>query len=73
MLRQLAMTGFSGIFIDRKGFEDKGANLEKSLTELTGIKPFVSMDERYAFFNITSYVRKLLKDTETKSAINLLE
>jgi phosphoglycerol transferase len=73
MLRQLAMTGFSGIYIDRNGFEDSGANLEKSLTELTGIKPFVSMDERYAFFNITRYVRKLLNDTETKPAINLLE
>jgi phosphoglycerol transferase len=73
MLHQLAMTGFSGIYIDRTGFEDNGANLEKSLTELTGIKPFVSMDERYAFFNITGYVRKLLNDTETKPAINLLE
>jgi phosphoglycerol transferase len=73
MLRQLAMTGFSGIYIDRNGFEDSGANLEKNLTELTGIKPFVSMDERYAFFNITRYVRKLLNDTETKPGINLLE
>ena len=73
MLHQLAMTGFSGIYIDRTGFEDNGANLEKSLTELTGIKPFVSMGERYAFFNLTRYVRKLLNDTETKPAINLLE
>jgi phosphoglycerol transferase len=66
MLRQLAMTGFSGIYIDRKGFEDNGVNLEKGLTELTGIKPIVSMDERYAFFNITRYVSKLLNDAETK-------
>jgi phosphoglycerol transferase len=73
MLHQLAMTGFSGIYIDRKGFEDKGANLEKSLTELTGIEPLVSMDKRYAFFNITTYVRRLLNETETKPTINLLQ
>jgi hypothetical protein len=73
MLHQLAMTGFFGIYIDRTGFEDKGANLENSLTELTGIEPFVSRDKRYAFFNITTYVRKLLNEAETKPAINLLE
>ncbi|MBT8364956.1 MAG: hypothetical protein KJP23_09635 [Deltaproteobacteria bacterium] len=72
MLHQLAMTGFSGIYIDRTGFEDNGANLEKSLTELTGLKPFVSMDERYAFFNITRYARKLLDDADKKPAINQL-
>ncbi len=66
MLHQLAVTGFSGIYIDRKGFGDNGANLEKSLTELTDIKPIVSMDKRYAFFNITRYVRKLLNDVKTK-------
>ena len=71
MLHQLAMTGFSGIYIDRKGFEDSGVNLEKNLTELTGIKPFVSRDDRYAFFNITTYVRRLLNETEP--TINLLE
>lgn len=58
-LRILAFSGFSGISIDRRGYADKGADLERQLGVLLGRKPLVSSGERYAFFPLGEYTEEL--------------
>ncbi|HXG93041.1 MAG TPA: hypothetical protein VNN73_11845 [Blastocatellia bacterium] len=60
MLEILAVTGFSGVYIDRNGFRDRAAELEKQLSDLLRIRPLVSENMRQSFFNIEPY-RETLK------------
>jgi len=55
----LAFAGFKGIYIDRYGFKDNGAELESQLRQLSGNKPMVSRDNRLAFFNLTNFAESL--------------
>ena len=48
----LAATGFHGIYLDRFGFLDNGAEVEDKLTKLTGLKPLVSANQRLVFFKL---------------------
>jgi len=57
-LPELVRMGFSGIWVDRFGYEDNGADVEKSLRELLQIEPLVSSDERTAFFDMTGYAAR---------------
>lgn len=58
-VRELAFLGFSGIWVDRFGYEDNGANVERRLGDLLQVTPLVSSDQRMAFFNMAGYVERL--------------
>jgi hypothetical protein len=55
----VAAVGFEGIFIDRAGYTDRGAQLEGELGPLLGVKPIVSADGRHSFFDLRPYEARL--------------
>ena len=59
MLQTIAFAGFSGIYIDRTGMEDRGVSLESNLTRILGTAPIVSRNQRLVFFNLTGFVASL--------------
>ncbi len=48
----LKSSGFSGIYIDRRGYKDNAASLEKKISKLLNSQPFVSKDKSKSFFRI---------------------
>ena len=55
-LKQIAIlksSGFSGIYIDRRGYKDRAASLEKIFSKLSKNKAMVSGDRTKSFFRIT--------------------
>jgi len=56
-LADLISTGFSGITVDTFGYADAGAELESRLAAALGVKPLVSPDGRYLFFNLEASKR----------------
>ncbi|HUO04676.1 MAG TPA: zinc-ribbon domain-containing protein [Candidatus Binataceae bacterium] len=63
VLPLLAFAGFEGIYIDRYGYPDNGADLEKGLTTVLNEQPIVSSDKRLAFFGLEHYVDSLRAST----------
>lgn len=61
-VRRLAFAGFAGIYVDRHGYRDNGAELEASLARLLDREPAVSGDQRYTFFDLTGYVKGLKQE-----------
>jgi phosphoglycerol transferase len=55
----LAQAGFSGIYVDRFGYEDNGKKLESELAPLLGAATSISRDERLVFYNLIAYAQKL--------------
>jgi phosphoglycerol transferase len=53
MARDVAAAGFSGIYIDRFGYDDNAASLERELTAATGEQPLVSPNGRLSFFELS--------------------
>lgn len=57
--------GFSGIYIDRRGFEDGGLAVEKELHSLLGAGPeLISGDRQLVFYKITPTVPQVVVGTE---------
>lgn len=54
-LTTISKAGFSGIYIDRNGFSDKGALIEAELTKKLNIKPIISKNNRLIFFNMVNF------------------
>lgn len=50
MLSEIVSAGFAGVYLDRDGYGDRGATLERQISAATGIKPIVSADNRLTFF-----------------------
>jgi phosphoglycerol transferase len=63
MARTLIDAGFSGIYLDRFGYEDHGADLEDQFTRVLGTRPIVSDNERLVYFPLPSTGVKRLRDT----------
>ena len=55
----LAFAGFSGIYLDRHGYEDGGAAKESELATVIQAKPLISRNGRLLFFNLVDYSRSL--------------
>jgi hypothetical protein len=55
----LVSVGFSGIYLDRNGYEDGGAAMESELSKILQSNPVVSTNGRLLFFNLTDYGRSL--------------
>ncbi len=73
MVRTLALGGFGGILIDRAGYVDRGAALEAELTRQLGVRPLVSLDQRYGLFNLTPYAVGLRTRSTTEEWADLRE
>lgn len=58
-LESISVAGFSGVYLDRGGYADKGADLEAKLRTLLGIEPIVSANGRMLFFDLGGYNSKL--------------
>ena len=56
-VEQLAFAGFSGIYLDRAGFADKGTAIEAELSRLLGVAPLVSLSTRQTFFDMRPYIQ----------------
>lgn len=52
LVETLSVAGFSGIYIDRKGYADQAAELEGKLKELLKLEPLVSPNKQMSFFDL---------------------
>jgi phosphoglycerol transferase len=59
MLRTLALAGFSGIYVDRAGFDDRGATLVAELAREAGAATVESDDQRLAFYDLRPFAMAL--------------
>jgi phosphoglycerol transferase len=70
MVEMLAWSGFSGVYVDRFGYNDNGAKLEGELGRLLGGTPVVSPDQRLTFFDLRPYQQRLLASvSESEQAV----
>jgi phosphoglycerol transferase len=58
-LQTLSLAGFSGIYLDRNGYEDHGAAKEAELGAALLSQPLVSGNKRLIFFNLADYTLRL--------------
>jgi phosphoglycerol transferase len=70
VINTVALANFSGVYIDRSRYPDKGAKIESDISSLLQASPLVSRDGRLSFFELTEY-RKILSGDPEK-AINPL-
>ncbi|HWQ62808.1 MAG TPA: hypothetical protein VN429_00215 [Methanospirillum sp.] len=71
MMGHLYATGFTGLLVDGYGYADGGAKTENSITTLTGTKPLMSSDGRYAFYDLRSFMNQKkagMSDAQFESA-----
>jgi phosphoglycerol transferase len=59
LVLKLAFAGFNGIYIDRYGYVDKGAQIESEIAEKLGSNPVISGNGRLVFFNMTEFNKRL--------------
>jgi phosphoglycerol transferase len=59
MVEALATVGFCGLFNDRWLYKTGGAELEAELSKLLATQPLASGDNRFSYFDLTEYQRKL--------------
>ena len=52
MVETLVFAGFGGLYVDRFGYSDHGAQLESDLADQLGTKPILSANQRMSFFPI---------------------
>lgn len=57
----LKSSGFTGVYIDRRGYEDNAREMEKDLEKLLQTKPFVSDDQLKSFFKFMPTSNKTYK------------
>ncbi len=67
MLESLAQAGFSGIYVDRFGYEDQGQKIEAELAQQLSPATVVSRNQRLSFFNLTAF-RQRLQERYTPAA-----
>jgi phosphoglycerol transferase len=59
----LVWAGFSGVYIDRYGFDDDGKEMERQLSRILQERPLESADHRLAFYSLMSYSERVTRDT----------
>ena len=58
-LETISLAGFSGVYVDRKGYPDSGAEMEAKLANLLDTKPLVSANGQMVLFDLGKYNSKL--------------
>src|SRR5262249_46863107 len=61
-LRQVSLCGFGAIYIDRAGHADRRKAVEQELATLLETTRVVSDNERYSFFSMDRYNRRLREE-----------
>lgn len=54
LLETLVWAGFSGLYIDRRGFDDNGSRIERELFDLLQEAPTQSTDQTLVFYDLTN-------------------
>jgi hypothetical protein len=72
LLKTLTVHGFAGVWVDRAGYGDHGHNIESELLSLLSVKPLESENERYTYFDLAVFSRKL-RDQYSDSDWDALE
>ena len=57
LVRIISLAGFNGIYVDRYGYRDNGAELENKLKTLLNTSPIVSSNKRLLFFDLRGFAR----------------
>jgi phosphoglycerol transferase len=55
LVENVAKAGFSGIYLDRSGYSDRGAVMEGKLSSLLGVQPLVSKNGNLLFYKLENY------------------
>jgi phosphoglycerol transferase len=63
LIERLAWAGFSGIAVNRRGYADSGAAVERQLRDLLGSLPIQSPDDGLAFYDLKQYQTRLEQRT----------
>jgi hypothetical protein len=59
LLDGVVAAGFSGLWIDRLGYADSAASLQKRVRALVGNAPIISRNGRFAFFDLRAFAARL--------------
>jgi hypothetical protein len=59
LLQNLAFAGFSGLYVDRFGYQDNGAAMQGELSNILQTQPLTSPNGRLLFYNLADYGRSL--------------
>lgn len=59
LIKDLALAGFSGVYINRAGYSDKAAKIEQELQTALNEKPLTNSNDTLLFFNMTDYAKKV--------------
>ncbi len=60
MLEAISVAGFKGIYIDRFGYQDEGAEIETKLKDMIGKAPLVSSNKRLVYFDLTEFSDQIM-------------
>lgn len=63
LLETLVWAGFSGVYVDRNGFDDDGTRIENGLYGVLQEPPVQSTDRRLAFYDLTEYRARVEQHT----------
>jgi phosphoglycerol transferase len=63
LVEELSDVGFQGIAIDRRGYADRGSDIESALARLLGVKAEVSRDGRVAFFPMGPFNQRTARES----------
>ncbi len=63
MVEDAIATGFSGILVDRNGYQDKAERLTAELAQITGDAGFASADDRWVFFDLAAPTARYKQST----------
>jgi hypothetical protein len=75
-IETISAAGFRGIYIDRYGYKDAGAELETELSSLLETTPIISANNRLVFFKIAEYKdieKSIQKEQEFKMKKRLIQ
>src|SRR5215467_6386167 len=70
MLSRLRDVGFAGIWLDRNGYSDNGAQMVKDLARYVPEAPITSEDGRYAFYSLRSLLQPGISQSSLLEALN---
>jgi phosphoglycerol transferase len=65
LVEDLVATGYTGLYIDRFGYADSAAALEKQVRAIIRTEPFVSHDDRFVVYDLSPYKAELVKKNPT--------
>lgn len=63
LLKDIILAGFSGLYIDRNGYVDRGQAIEAQLENLLHMQPLISEDGNLVFFDLNAYAQTIFADT----------